>query len=176
MTYKEKRNHKFRLLFMLDFKMDNIDSVISNYFENVPYDEDEENSYIEGDLKSHKNVSKVVIKDDVKIENESDKAVSITLSEEDDIQDIKNKIKDIISKSDTIDGIIKENLETWDINRVGKAELAIIRLAVYEMYYDETVDLPVAINEAVELAKTYGDDKAPKFVNGVLSTVYKNHK
>ena len=92
------------------------------------------------------------------------------------IQDIKNKVKDIISKSNAIDGIIKENLETWDINRVGKAELAIIRLAVYEMYYDETVDLPVAINEAVELAKTYGDDKAPKFVNGVLSTVYKNHK
>ena len=109
-------------------------------------------------------------------ENESDKAITISLSIEDDILDIKNKVKDIINKTKEIDGIIKDSLNAWDISRVGKAELIIIRLAVYEMYYDLMIDIPVAINEAVELAKTYGDDKADKFVNGVLATIYKNKK
>ena len=53
------------------------------------------------------------------------------------------------------------------------AELTIIRLAIYEMYYDKSIDIPIAINEAIELAKVYGDNKTPKFVNGVLATIHK---
>ena len=60
--------------------------------------------------------------------------------------------------------------EGWPVERLGKAELAIMRLAVYEMLYDEDIPVNVAINEAVELAKKYGsDDNAASFVNGVLA-------
>ena len=152
----------------------NLDSIISNYFDNCPYEEDEPNSYIGENNRSHENINKLVIADTETLKNESDKAVTISLSIEDDIRDMKNKVKDIIDKTSEIDEIIKSSLEAWDITRVGKAELTIIRLAVYEMYYDKEIDIPVAINEAVELAKAYGDDKADKFVNGVLSTIYKN--
>ena len=174
MTYKEKRDHKFRILFMADALSGDLDNAISNYFENYPYDEDEPNQYLGENDRSHKNVNKVVIDDASDIGNESDKAVTISLSLEDDIRDISSKVRDVIDKTSEIDEIIKSSLEAWDISRVGKAELIIIRLAVYEMYYDKEIDIPVAINEAVELAKTYGDDKADKFVNGVLSTIYKN--
>ena len=57
----------------------------------------------------------------------------------------------------------------WKTDRMGKSELAIIRLAVYEMLYDETVPVKVAINEAVDLARKYGGDESPAFVNGILA-------
>ena len=52
---------------------------------------------------------------------------------------------------------------------MGKAELTILRLAVYEMKYDEDIPVGVAINEAVELAKKFGSEEAPAFVNGILA-------
>ncbi len=68
-----------------------------------------------------------------------------------------------------IDEKINEIATGWKTDRIGKAELAILRLAVYEMLYDEDVPVKVAINEAVELAKKYGGDDAPAFVNGILA-------
>lgn len=173
MTFREIRDHKFKILFMYDYVKGDIDNLLLNYFENLPYEEeDEENEYINDSSKAHKNIAKVKI-DTSDVANVSDAAVIIKLSEDDNIRDIMTKVKDIISKNDEIDKIIKDNLETWDIKRVGKAELTIIRLAIYEMYYDKSIDLAIAINEAIELAKVYGDDKSPKFVNGVLATIYK---
>ena len=175
MTFKEIRDHKFKILFMYYFSNTDVNQLLFNYFDNLPYEEDDdENNYTKDTLKTHKNVSKVIINENKDtVENESDKAVVIQLSEDDNINDIKNKVLDIISKSDDIDKLISENLESWDIKRVGKAELTIIRLAIYEMYYDNTIDVKVAINEAIELAKVYGEDKSPKFVNGVLATINK---
>ncbi len=177
MTYKEKRDHKFKILFAYYATNGDIDSIMSYYFDNYPYDDEGDNLYVEGNTKAHKNIAKVVVaENDDHLENESDKAVVINLSDEDNVRDIKNKIKDIISKTNDIDELIKQNLTSWDLKRVGKAELVIIRLAIYEMYYDESIDIPVAINEAIELAKAYGDEKAGRFVNGVLATIYKNKK
>ncbi len=68
-----------------------------------------------------------------------------------------------------IDEKINEVATGWKTDRIGKAELAILRLAVYEMLYDDDVPVKVAINEAVELAKKYGGDDAPAFVNGILA-------
>ncbi len=177
MTYKEKRDHKFKILFMYDSMKSDIDTICMNYFANAPYEEeDNDNSYINDVSKAHKNVAKIRIdEEDNIIENESDKAIYISLDHDDDVRDIKNKVKDLISKTDEIDKLIKDSLKSWDISRVGKAELTIIRLALYEIYFDKSIDAPVAINEAVELSKVYGDDKASKFVNGVLSTIY-NHE
>ena len=173
MTFKEKRDHKFKILFMYDILKGDIDVAMSNYFENIPYNDENDNKELGLTKNSHLNVAKVVITDKNGVENESDKAITINLNDEANIRDIKNKVKDLISRINIIDDTIKDSLSTWDINRVGKAELTIIRLAVFEMYYDSSIDIPIAINEAVELAKVYGDEKASKFVNGVLSTIYK---
>ena len=87
---------------------------------------------------------------------------------EKDYEYIKNKALLVCELSDDIDEKINLVSEGWPVDRIGKAELAIMRLAVYEMLYDDDIPVNVAINEAVELAKSYGsDDNAASFVNGV---------
>ncbi len=82
---------------------------------------------------------------------------------------IQEKYDDIISKLPEIDQMIEEKAESWGIRRMGKVDLTIIRLAVYEIKYDDTIPVSVAINEAVEIAKRFGQDESPAFVNGVLA-------
>lgn len=82
---------------------------------------------------------------------------------------ITEKCNDIIAKMDDIDQEINSHTEGWKTSRMGKVDLTIIRLAVYEIRYEEDIPTKVAINEAVELAKNYGTDESPAFVNGVLA-------
>ncbi|NLY48196.1 MAG: transcription antitermination factor NusB [Clostridiales bacterium] len=82
---------------------------------------------------------------------------------------IYDRIKAIMEKLDDIDSMLSSVASGWSLNRMGKVELAILRLAVYEMRFDESIPVKVAINEAVELAKQFGGDDAPGFVNGVLA-------
>ena len=72
-----------------------------------------------------------------------------------------------------IDKLIDENTEGWDTTRMGRVELAILRLAVYEMRYDDDIPPRVAIDEAVELAKKYGQDNSGGFVNAILAKILK---
>lgn len=88
-----------------------------------------------------------------------------------DLPYIEEKSKKILSMLPELDGIIGQAAEGWQIGRIGKPELAILRLAVYEMFYDEEVPFKVAINEAVELAKKYCNPDAGGFINGVLAKV-----
>ena len=89
---------------------------------------------------------------------------------EKDYEYIKNKALLVCELSDELDEKINSVSEGWPVDRIGKAELAIMRLAVYEMLYDDDIPVNVAINEAVELAKSYGsDDNAASFVNGALA-------
>lgn len=80
-------------------------------------------------------------------------------------------IEHFIDYKTIIDKDIADNLKKWDIERLGKVELAILRLAVTEMLYMDDIPHKVSINEAVEMAKTFADDNAPKYINGVLATV-----
>ena len=75
----------------------------------------------------------------------------------------------IAEKLPEIDKLINETAIGWDTQRMGKVELTIIRLAVYEIRFDETVPTGVAINEAVELAKKFGQEGSSGFVNGILA-------
>ena len=84
---------------------------------------------------------------------------------------VKKKLEAIVAEEGTIDMILSEAADGWRLNRMGKAELTILRIATYEIRYDEEVPDKVAINEAVELAKKYGNDSASGFVNGVLAKV-----
>lgn len=75
---------------------------------------------------------------------------------------------------DEIDGCIKQHLENWSFDRLAKVDRNILRLAVYEMKYREDVPANVAINEAVEIGKRFGDERSGKFINGVLSRIKKS--
>ena len=88
---------------------------------------------------------------------------------EEDANYIVGKYTAIHDKLDEVDALINEKAKGWSTDRMGTVELTIIRLAVYEMKYDETVPEGVAINEAVELAKKFGQDESAGFVNGVLA-------
>lgn len=82
---------------------------------------------------------------------------------------IQDKYHAIVEKLEEIDKEIEEASDGWQITRMGKVELTIIRLALYEIRYDEDVPTGVAINEAVELAKKFGGEDAPSFINGILA-------
>lgn len=86
-----------------------------------------------------------------------------------DLTYIRTKTTRIFENMDDLDEIIAKVSAGWKLNRLGKAELAILRLAAYEICYDEDIPEKVAINEAVELAKRYGTDQSAGFVNGVLA-------
>ena len=87
---------------------------------------------------------------------------------------IKNKTSAIVSHIGEIDAHIAECCEGWNLNRIGKAELAIMRIAVYELLYEKDISGKISINEAVELSKLYCDDEAKGFVNAVLGKVLKS--
>lgn len=87
---------------------------------------------------------------------------------------IREKVDKIIQNIDAIDNKIDECCEGWNLNRIGNAEMAIMRIAVYEIMLEEDVPSSVAVNEAVELSKKYCDDEAKGFVNAVLGKIVKN--
>ena len=78
------------------------------------------------------------------------------------------KAKAIAEKVCEIDAMINENATGWKTTRMNKVDLSILRLAVYEMKFDDDVPVKVAINEAVELAKRFSGDEGPAVINGVL--------
>ncbi len=91
------------------------------------------------------------------------------LRTEKDTSYIRGKYDKIMSKLSEIDAQLNEKAENWDIKRMGKVELTVLRLALYEMKYDEDVPVSVAINEAVDLAKKFGQDSSGSFVNAILA-------
>ena len=112
----------------------------------------------------------------VEFYNQEEMSEQIALCEDDacswkekDKTYIFEKVEKISEKLEEIDAKINEVSEGWKTGRMGKVDLTLIRLAAYEMLYEEDVPAKVAINEAVELAKQYGTDNSPSFVNGVLA-------
>ena len=88
-----------------------------------------------------------------------------------DIEYVKDTINGIQKEEENISRIISDNLATkWTIERISKIDLVILKLAIYEIK-NTNIPFKVAINEAVELAKKYGDDNSKVFVNGVLASI-----
>ena len=92
---------------------------------------------------------------------------------------VKEYVQDVIygieeHKDEILEQINKELSEKWEISRLSKISIAILKLAIYEILYKK-LPYKVVINEAVELAKSYGDDSASSFVNGILASVVKNN-
>lgn len=77
----------------------------------------------------------------------------------------------VYDKLEEIDKLLNDNTEGWDTTRMGKVELAVLRLAVYEIVFDEDIPASVAINEAVEIAKKYAQETSGGFVNAILAKI-----
>ena len=89
--------------------------------------------------------------------------------EQKEVDYIVQKTEKIMAMIPELDTMVNEHSVGWQTERMGKVDLTIIRLAVYEMKYDDDIPVSVAINEAVELAKRYGSENSPAFINGVLA-------
>ena len=96
------------------------------------------------------------------LENEND---------EDEKEYIELVLNGVNSNLEKIDDIILSNLKNWTIDRIFKIDLAILRLAIYEILFMDDVPLKVSANEAVELAKTYGNNDSKSFINGLIAKV-----
>lgn len=77
----------------------------------------------------------------------------------------------VLENKEEIDSIIEKNLENWTIDRMGTVDRNILRLAVFELIYMKEIPENVSINEAIEIAKVFGDEESRRFINGVLSKV-----
>lgn len=80
-------------------------------------------------------------------------------------------LKNLCENLEHIDGLLNEHSRGWSVSRMAKTDLAILRLAACEILYSEDIPKAVSINEAVELAKTYGTEQSSKFVNAVLKNI-----
>lgn len=122
------------------------------------------------------NIFKILFKAEFNSREEMSEQMDYSIDALGDVSDkdreyIVSKAGDILDKVDELDKVIAGVSSGWSIERIGKAELAILRLAIYEMNYDEDIPYRVAINEAVELTKLYCNEDAKSFVNALLAKV-----
>ena len=96
-----------------------------------------------------------------------------TVSSPKDAEYIQARCQAVRDKLPEIDRLINENTEGWDTARMGKVELTVLRLGIYEMRFDEDIPAGVAIDEAVEIAKKYGQENSGGFVNAILAKILK---
>jgi len=95
----------------------------------------------------------------------------IEYAKESDMAYINERFHQVVERLPLIDEIISEASAGWKLNRMGKVDLSILRLAVFEIKFDDDIPDKVAINEAVEIAKSYGEDTSGSFINGVLAKI-----
>lgn len=148
MTRREMREHCFKMLFCTDFYPEQeTREQMEEYFE-APAEEETAEDGIE----------KII--HDVSM-GEKERAELIARAGE------------VLGHVEELDAKINEVTEGWKTRRMGKVELTILRLAFFEIMFDESIPNKVAINEAVELAKKFGQDESPAFVNGILAKLVK---
>lgn len=111
----------------------------------------------------------------MEMQNEFEDTIAKDLTEAvKDKEYINDMISLFIKNKETINKKISENLKDWNINRISKVDLSILRLAITEIFYNEDIPDKVSINEAIELAKKFGQDESPSFINGVLGAIINN--
>ena len=92
----------------------------------------------------------------------------------DEVDYINRVVPDILDNLEVVDDTIEKNLKGWTMARLAKVDRQILRVAVYEFLYKDDIPEEVSINEAVEIARLYSSDEAPKFINGILGTIYRS--
>ena len=152
MSRRINRERVFMLLFSADYyDKKSMEEQIDRFFE------DEEEEYLEEEV--------------LRIEEEGGSVDEITIPAylTDGRDQIREKTLAIVEHIPELDKMLDEKIQGWNTGRIGKTELALLRLALYEMRYDDSISDAVDINEAVELAKKYCQENSGEFVNGVLA-------
>lgn len=145
MTRRELREHCFKLLFCSDFyPKDEVEEQIEQYFEEPAEEEFDE-------------------------ETKQEEIVHDPAMDACDGGYVRDKVEKIVEKVPELDQAINDVARGWTTRRMGKEELTILRLALYEIRYEDDIPDKVAINEAVELAKKFGGRDSAPFVNGILA-------
>lgn len=103
--------------------------------------------------------------------SEPQDAIESVLNGKESDEYFETLVKGTIDKKEEIDGYISSNLESWTLERLANIDRNLLRIAVYEMLYSEDVPVNVAMDEAIEVAKKFGDEGSSRFVNAVLSKV-----
>lgn len=100
----------------------------------------------------------------------------LEVPDEESQKSIRERYENVLTHLEEIDGILNEYSRGWKTSRMSRVDLSALRLAVYEMKYEEDVPVGVAINEAVEIAKCFGGETSGSFVNGVLGKIASGRK
>ncbi|PKJ56908.1 N utilization substance protein NusB [Bacillus sp. SN10] len=109
---------------------------------------------------------------DITGELEPKVAVQNTLDEGEETNEfLESLVVGFVENKEVIDEAIRQNLKKWKLERISIVDRSILRVAVYEMKYMEEIPHNVTINEAIEIAKTFGDEESRRFINGVLSNI-----
>ncbi|WP_077618745.1 transcription antitermination factor NusB [Bacillus sinesaloumensis] len=98
-------------------------------------------------------------------------AIESVLEEEASDPFLEQLVHGVVQHSEEIDTLLRANLEKWNLERLANVDRSILRIAVYEMKYVEGIPVNVSIDEAIELAKEFGDDSSSRFINAILSKV-----
>ena len=106
------------------------------------------------------------------LDNDENDVREVTLTEDEE-QYIVSKYNDIMLHLSEIDSIIDNTSKGWTRDRIGKVELTVLRLAIYEIKFDDEIPASVAIDQAVELSKRFGRDESYSFINGILASIAK---
>jgi len=93
---------------------------------------------------------------------------------QDGVEFVKEKIKGVIKEIENIDKVIEQAAPDWPLDQIAMVDRNVLRLGVYELLFAEDIPPKVAINEAIELGKSFGGKSSGKFINGVLGGIYKN--
>ncbi|HAA9954771.1 TPA_asm: N utilization substance protein B [Listeria monocytogenes] len=99
-----------------------------------------------------------------------DRAIKNIMEDEQDDY-MEKLVEGVMANKAEIDAIIEPNLDNWRMDRLSKVDLSLLRLSVYEIKYLDDVPNRVSLNESIEIAKIYSDEKSSKFINGVLANI-----
>lgn len=102
---------------------------------------------------------------------EPEEAIRNVVNEDEIDPFLRELVFGVVKHQDEIDELLRNNLEKWTLERVANVDRSILRMATYEMKYVEDVPFKVSFDEAIELAKKFGDDKSSRFINAILSKV-----
>ena len=146
MGRRESRDAAVKMIFQQGFQPDEVimtEAMISTFIDNAQYFDE----------------------DDTEKEND------LNYTKELDMPYLKNVLDGVFDNLDRLDTMINKHAKGWTISRMARIDVAILRVAVYEILYREDIPFSVSVNEAVELAKKYSHDGAGSFINGILASI-----
>ncbi|WP_010284564.1 transcription antitermination factor NusB [Bacillus timonensis] len=103
--------------------------------------------------------------------SDPNEAIESVLEDESSDPFLEQIVYGVIEHKEEIDSLLREHLEKWNLERLANVDRSILRMAVYEMKYVEEIPVKVSIDEAIELAKEFGDDSSSRFINAILSKI-----